>query len=107
MPRSSPYDIVLSPAQRRELERRAAAYSDPWRDVVRAKAVLYASEGLDNKEIAERLGASRQAVSTWRKRFFEQGLEGLEERSRPGRPRSLAPATAAAEPDRRRDERAA
>jgi len=41
----SPYEVVLSDEQRRELERRAAAYSGPHRDVVRAKAILYAAEG--------------------------------------------------------------
>ena len=44
--------------QRRELERRAAAYSGPYRDVVRAKAILLAAEGFSNTEIAERLGQS-------------------------------------------------
>jgi CRP-like cAMP-binding protein len=88
--RSSPYRIALSDEQRRELERRAAAYSLPWRDVVRAKAVLLAARGLSNAQIAERLGVSRQSVSEWRKRFFDEGVGGLEERPRPGRPRSFS-----------------
>jgi transposase len=86
----SPYLITLSDEQRRELERRAAAYSDPLRDVVRAKAVVR-RRGLSNAEIAERLGVARQSVSEWRKRFFEDGLAGLEERPRSGRPRSFSP----------------
>lgn len=84
MARSSPYRIVLDTEQERELRRRAAAYSGPWRDVVRARAMLLAAEGLSNAAIAERLGASRQSVSEWRKRFFEQGVAGLEERPRTG-----------------------
>ena len=91
MAQRSPHQVVLSDEQRRELERRAAAYSGPYRDVVRAKAILFAAEGLSNTEIAERLGQSRQAVSTWRKRFCEEGLQGLEERPRPGRPRRFSP----------------
>jgi transposase-like protein len=82
---------VLSVEQRRELARRAGAYSGPWRDVVRAKAILLAAEGLSNAAIAERLDVSRQSVSEWRKRFFDDGLAGLEERPRPGRPRSFSP----------------
>src|SRR5579864_2468423 len=66
----SPFGISLRADQQRELSRRAAAYSGPWREVVRAKAVLLAAEGLSNAEIAGRLGVSRQAVSQWRKRFF-------------------------------------
>jgi DNA-binding NarL/FixJ family response regulator len=67
MAQTSPHQVILSDGQRRELERRAAAYSGSYRDVVRAKAILLAAEGLYNSEIAERLGQSRQAVSTWRK----------------------------------------
>jgi hypothetical protein len=89
--RSSPYRIELTVEQERELRRRAAAYSDAWRDVVRAKAILLAAEGLANAAIAERLDVSRQSVSEWRKRFFDEGVPGLEERPRPGRPRSFSP----------------
>ena len=64
----SPYAVVLTGEQRTELERRAAAYSGPFRDVVRAKAILYAADGATNQEIAERLDVSRQAVSDWPRR---------------------------------------
>jgi DNA-binding CsgD family transcriptional regulator len=87
--RSSPYLIELSPAQERALSQRAAAYSGPWRDVARAKAILLAAQGLSNAAIAERLDVSRQSVSEWRKRFFEEGVTGLDERPRPGRPPTL------------------
>jgi DNA-binding CsgD family transcriptional regulator len=89
--RSSPYRIELTAEQERELRRRAAAYSGPWRDVVRAKAILLAGQGVSNAAIAERLDVSRQSVSEWRKRFFEEGVAGLEERPRPGRPSSYSP----------------
>jgi hypothetical protein len=90
--RSSPYRIVLSEAQERELARRAGAYSGPYRDVVRATAILLAAEGRSNAEVAERLGVSRKSVSESRKRFFEEGVAGLQERPRPGRPGSFCPA---------------
>ena len=60
MAQRSPHQVVLTEQQRRELERRAAAYSGLYRDVVRAKAMLLAAEGLSNTEIAERLARSRQ-----------------------------------------------
>ncbi|MDQ6805293.1 MAG: helix-turn-helix domain-containing protein [Actinomycetota bacterium] len=82
---------MLSSEQERELARRAGAYSGLYRDVVRAKAILLAAEGLSNAQVAERLGVSRQSVSQWRKRFFDQGLDGLEEQPRPGRPGSFSP----------------
>lgn len=91
MPRKSPYNVTLSAEQRAELEARARRYTLPYRDVVRAKIVLMAAAGLDNDEIAARLDTRREIVSKWRKRFFEQGLAGLEERPRGGRPPAFSP----------------
>ena len=86
MPRTSPYRIILTEDERRRLEAAARRYTSPYRDVVRARIVLYAADGLGNDEIAARLDTPRQVVSKWRKRFFEQGIAGLEERPRGGRP---------------------
>ena len=91
MPRKSPYVLSLTADQRRELEARSRRYTLPYRDVVRAKIVLMAAEGLDNDEIAARLDTRREIASKWRKRFFEQGLAGLEERPRGGRPPVFPP----------------
>ena len=91
MPRSSPYFISLTAEERRVLEARARRYTLPYRDVVRAKIVLLAAEGLENKEIGERLDMPRPVVSKWRKRFFRERLEGLEDRSRRGRPPAFSP----------------
>lgn len=91
MTRKSPYTLDLTTAQRRELEARARRYTSSYRDVIRAKIVLMAASGLDNEEVAARLDTSRVIVSKWRKRFFEDGLAGLEERPRGGRPRVFPP----------------
>ena len=91
MPRSSPYVITLSSNERRVLEARARQYTLPYRDVVRAKIVLLAAKGVQNKEIAERLDMPRPVVSKWRKRFFRERLAGLEDRSRRGRPPAFPP----------------
>ena len=91
MPRKSPYVLSLTADQRRELEARSRRYTLPYRDVVRAKIVLMAAEGLDNDEIAARLDTRREIVSKWRKRFYEAGLAGLEERPRGGRPPVFSP----------------
>jgi transposase len=69
----------------------ARSYTSPYWQVVRAKLVLLAASGLENKEIAARLDLPRQVVSKWRKRFFEEGLAGLEDRPRRGRPRAFSP----------------
>ena len=91
MPRKSPYKIELTAEERTVLESRAHRYTLPYRDVMRAKVVLLAAKGLDNDEIAARLDFRREIVSKWRKRFFEERLAGLEERSRQGRPSVFSP----------------
>lgn len=91
MPRTSPYQIILSSEEEQELITRAAKYTLPYFKVIRAKIVLLAGQGLDNDEIAARLDTRREIVSMWRKRFFEERLQGIEERPRPGRPRSFPP----------------
>ncbi len=91
MPRKSPFLIALSSAESQELHRRATRYTLPYFEVVRAKMILMAAEGMDNDEIAARLDTRREVVSEWRKRFFRDRIAGLEERPRPGRPRAFPP----------------
>ncbi len=91
MPRSSPYLIELTAEERDVLEALARKYTSPYRDVIRAKVVLLAAEGLPNDVIAARLDARRQIVSKWRKRFCLLRLPGLEEQARGGRPARFSP----------------
>ena len=91
MARKSPYDVDLTPEMRRRLENLARSYSSPYFQVIRAKIILYAAEGYSNQQIADRLDTPRQIVSKWRKRYFEEGWPGLEERPRSGRPREFSP----------------
>ena len=91
MPRNSPFLVVLSPSERITLEARSRQYTLPYRDVVRAKLVLLAADGLENRQIAEILDLPRPIVSKWRKRFFQERLAGLEDRPRGGRPSVFPP----------------
>lgn len=91
MPRKSPYRIRLDANERTQLESLARRYTSPYRDVVRARIILYAAESLTNDQIAARLDTPRQIVSKWRKRFFEERFAGLEEGSRRGRPARFSP----------------
>lgn len=91
MPRKSPYVIDLTKGERAELEARSKDYTSPYCDVVRAKIVLLASQGLGNDRIAARLDMPRQIVSKWRRRFYAQRLSGLEEQPRGGRPARFSP----------------
>ncbi len=91
MPKTSPFPIKLDHDEKSELEALVRRYTSPYRDVIRAKIVLYAALGLRNDEIAARLDTPRQIVSKWRKRFFEQRLAGLQEQARRGRPPRFSP----------------
>ena len=69
----------------------AGKYTLPYFQVQRAKMILLAADGLTNDQIAARLDTRREVVCFWRKRFFTDRLAGLEERSRPRRPRTFSP----------------
>lgn len=91
MPRHSPYSITLSNSEKTVLEDIARKYTSPYYQVVRAKAILMAARGLRNDQIAAQVSLPRQIVSKWRRRFFEERLEGLENLPRSGRPPSFSP----------------
>ena len=91
MARRSPFQVTLTVSERLTLEGRARQYTSPYRDVIRAKIVLLAAEGLGNDGIAARLDTPRQIVSKWRKRFCLARLPGLEEEPRGGRPARFSP----------------
>lgn len=88
---TTPYRIELSDEERSVIEQRARSSNAPYRQVIRARIVLYAAEGMENAEIAKRLDSSREFVSRVRKRFRGERLKALEERPRSGRPPRFSP----------------
>ena len=91
MPRKSPFEIVLTNKERNYLISLARKYTAPYRDVIRAQVILLAAEGMENKEIGERLNLPRKTVSKWRKRFFHDRERGLVDKPRSGRPFLFSP----------------
>src|SRR5215813_4475751 len=81
----------LSSDERQTLESIARKYTSPYCDVIRAKIILLADEGLSNDVIASRLDTLRQIVSKWRKRFSLARMPGLEARPRGGRKARFSP----------------
>lgn len=55
----------------------------------RARILLLAADGAGTSEIVARTGASKPTVVTWKKRYAVEGLGGLQERRKPGRPRRI------------------
>ena len=56
---------------------------------MRARIVLRAAEGWNNQDVADDLGTTPQTVGRWRRRFLDQGLDGLLDAPRPGAPRTI------------------
>jgi len=79
----------LSSAERRELESLARRRKTAQGLARRARIVLAAAEGLENKAIVERLGVDANTVGKWRRRFAERRLDGLYDEPRPGTPRQI------------------
>jgi len=81
--------IMLTTSERTTLTKLAQGRRTPARLVLRAKIVLLAAEGHENREIALRVATTRQTVGQWRERYAELGLAGIErDAPRGGRPRN-------------------
>jgi len=55
----------------------------------RARIVLLAGDGVPVKSIVDRVGVSKPTVIGWKKRYAAEGLVGLEDRPKPGRPATV------------------
>ncbi len=83
--------VALNPEQRQALERMARARSMPARLVERARIVLLAADGLENKQIARRMNLTEKKAARWRNRFLAGGIAALQKDApRPGKPRTIA-----------------
>jgi len=82
--------VVLNPAQRRTLEQHSRARSLPARLVERARIVLRAADGLQDRQIAEELNITPEKAARWRTRFLDGGIPALQKDApRPGRTRTI------------------
>jgi len=92
MSRRAP-QIELTSEERMTLESITRSPPSAQRDVLRARLVLLAAEGLRNGQIQERLKVSKPVVIKWRRRFAAQRLGGLVDQPGRGRKRKYDPAT--------------
>jgi transposase len=70
--------ITLDDEQRKTLQRWSRGRSTPARLVLRARIVLLAAKGKQNKDMASELGVDRSIVGRWRSRFAQHGPAGIE-----------------------------
>jgi transposase len=89
MPIPVPRAIELSDEERAQLEGWARRRTSAQSLALRSRIVLLAGEGLNNTEIAARLGVAVSSARKWRNRFAERRLDGLLDEPRPGRPRTI------------------
>jgi transposase len=84
--------VVLSTEQRDLLESRARARSASARSVERARIVLLAAGGMQDRQIAAKLKIMPEKAARWRNRFLDGGLVALDKDApRPGRPSTITP----------------
>ena len=77
--------VRLTPTERAVLEARCRTPTMPHRDVRRARIVVLAAAGHSSRSIAATVGVQPTVASLWRNRFADQGLEGLNDKPRPGK----------------------
>lgn len=81
--------IELSAGERQELASLARARKTGQAMARRARIVLDAAAGLDNRAICTQVGADANTVGKWRRRFAADRLDGLLDEPRPGAPRQI------------------
>lgn len=89
MGRPTSAKLVLTEDERRELERLARSRSGKAAVYRRARIILKCSTGLNDIEVAEELGTTRETVGIWRRRFLSKRLDGLYDEPRSGAPRKI------------------
>jgi putative transposase len=82
--------ILLSKEEKEQLKSLAASRSLPYGLVNRARIVLNSAEGTPNYVIGKKLGLNIHTITKWRKRYLQEGISGLHNELRPGRPRSIS-----------------
>jgi putative transposase len=82
--------VNLTKGEQEQLKSIASSRSMPHGIVNRARIVLMAAAGTTNTDIAKKLNLNIHSVSKWRQRYLQQGISGLHNELRPGRPRSIS-----------------
>src|ERR671938_2166370 len=77
---------ALTAEEQARIDKLAHSRTAPARQVERARIIHHASQGRSAPKIAQLLGAEVETVRRWIHRFNAQGLAGLEDRRRAGRP---------------------
>ncbi len=88
---TKPLMLDVPEGDRVVLEARVAAATTERRDWQRATIVLMAASGASSPKIAEVVGINRNQVDLWKRRYLTEGLSGLNDLQRTGRPPVYGP----------------
>jgi putative transposase len=85
--------VALAYDEQTRLESMVRAHSTPQALAFRCQVILRAAapDRPSNLQVAQALHCNRHTVGRWRSRYLEQGLQGLQDAPRPGRPRRFSP----------------
>ncbi len=86
--------LRLRAGDRKRLEAVIRKRTSPQRDVQRARIILCCADGLAHRRIKRELHTSVDTILRWRSRYEQEGLNGLKDRPRPGRPPTFSPSGA-------------
>ena len=84
--------LIVSPSERKRLEAWTRRRKTAQALATRSRIVLLCAAGMQNIDVAEKLGVSKQMVGKWRQRFIDRRLDGLLDEPRPGAPRKISDA---------------
>ena len=95
MPVPRAAQVTLAEDERCRLESLVRAHSTPQALACRCQVILRAAapDRPSNLHVAQELHCNRHTVGRWRSRYLQQGLQGLQDAPRPGRPRRFSPLT--------------
>jgi len=82
--------LLILEADRQKLQQLLRRANTNQAMALRARIIMECDAGASNKLVAQKLHITPQTVGKWRKRYLENGLEGLLDQPRPGAPRSIS-----------------
>ena len=87
--------LRLRPGEGKQLEAVVRKRTASQRDVLRARIILLCAQGTPHRQIRRLLHTTIDTIVLWRRRYEQEGLDGLKDRPRSGRPPAFSPSRAA------------